>query len=159
MSIDPWNLYYPRFFSRMEFGEWAADMDIALLVLLDAFRARWGQPVYISKAPGAIGRRAGTNSQHDLTTWGTVRAVDVHPSGILVADDLRKAQRLAIETGFTGVGVYPHWKPRPGLHVDVRRGHNPGQPALWGGIRRTPESQQEYVSADEAISFFTEVPA
>lgn len=156
MSIDPWNLYAPRFFSRQEFGEWASDMDVALLVLLDSFRALLGRPVHLSRHPMAIGRRGGTNSQHDVDTWGVVRAVDTMPEGVRTPEELRHAMNVARTVGFTGIGVYPDWHPSPGLHLDVRRSHRPGAPAMWGGIRRLPESTQEYVSVDEAFTHMGE---
>ena len=62
---------------------------------------------------------------------------------------------------FSGIGVYPFWKPRPGLHVDVRhlsavnpsKGATPLRPATWGAVRGAG-GRQEYVSAAAALARF-----
>jgi hypothetical protein len=157
--MSPFDLYQPSFFTEDEFQGWSMFLDVALLIKLDAFRGAWGHAVRISPAPGAVGRRDDSNSQHNIKKWGTVRAVDIMPDGILTADDLQQAQYTAIVVGFTGVGVYPHWQPAPGLHVDVRTSHAPGNPGLWGAIRPDREQPQQMVSVDDALAAFTEVPA
>jgi len=34
--------------------------------------------------------------------------------------------------GFTGVGMYPDWKPAPGLHLDIRKEN----PIVWVGLNK-----------------------
>ena len=107
-----------KHFSPAEFRGWYDVLDEELKEKLDDLRARYGRAVSISPAEGAIGRRLGPSkkSYHNLDFHGVVKAVDVLPSG----DDLTKFFRLAKAVGFGGIGIYPHWKPRPGLHLDVR---------------------------------------
>jgi hypothetical protein len=157
--IDPFELYTPSFFTREEFGEWAPLLDVALLVRLDSFRGTWDKPVRISPHPQALGRRDDSESQHNVNRWGMVRAADILPSGIVTQEDLELASDFAALVGFTGVGVYPHWQPTPGLHVDVRRSNAPGAPATWGAIRPDRDQPQQFVSAEQALEAFTEVPA
>ena len=62
---------------------------------------------------------------------------------------------------FSGIGVYPFWKPRPGLHLDVRhlsamnptKGATPLTPATWGAVLGAG-GRQEYVSAAAALARF-----
>ena len=35
--------------------------------------------------------------------------------------------------GFNGVGMYPHWYPKPGLHVDLR---SPEEACSWIGLNK-----------------------
>jgi len=129
-------------------------IDTRLLVLLDTFRAMLGQPVVISPAPGAVGRRDGPTggSQHNIDRWGEVRAVDILLPEIKTVAEATNMARLAVAVGFTGVGFYPDWNPRAGLHLDVRRDKYPGDPALWGGVRDTPKSKQRYVSLQDSLN-------
>lgn len=159
MTANPWSIYTPSFFSEEEFRGWAGLMDPVLLVRLDSFRGAWGRPVRISPHPKAIGREDDSTSQHNFKRWGMVRAVDVMPDDIVIANDLERAMEVAANVGFTGIGVYPHWEPVPGLHLDVRRSNAPGAPATWGAIRPDRDQPQTFVSAEQALEAFTEVPA
>ena len=133
-----------RYFTPAEFGEWWPLMSPDLLLKLDEFRARLGVPVMISPAPGALGRHLGSSlSQHNVDMWGEVRAADVMPLGA----DLQTAYRVAREVGFHGIGLYPDWKPHPGLHLDVR----PGPLALWSGLLDN-EGNQYYTGIEAALS-------
>ena len=38
---------------------------------------------------------------------------------------------IAYLRGICGVGIYPHWKPRPGLHMDIRENK-----LVWLGLSR-----------------------
>ena len=126
-----------RNFSPKEFGIWWALMNPDLLTRLDDFRDRLGFPVSISTAPGAIGRHTGNPSSQHHVTRGKIAAVDVMPHWPLggTKGELRQAYNLAVELGFTGVGLYPDWSPRPGLHLDVRDDRQAGNPATWSGIK------------------------
>lgn len=105
-------------FDKSEFRGWYDLMDEELLLKLDELRDRLGSPISISPAEGAIGRRMGSQkrSYHNLDFHQYVKAIDVMPA----TDDLTKVFRLAKAVGFGGIGIYPHWKPRHGLHLDVR---------------------------------------
>lgn len=152
--------FHLYFFDREEFVRpheegaetecWFDAMDPRLLVLLDAFRSHINQPVEISPAPGALGRRRGdASTQHNVDRWGQVRAADLM-LGWLTS---RKAVVESVETlsriGITGIGIYPHWSPQPGIHVDTRRDRKPNAPALWGGVK--VRDGQKYVSYREAL--------
>lgn len=145
-----------RYFQPSEFRGWWDVLDPVLLRCLDLFRHILNSPVMISPAEGAIGRRLGSRSksQHNVDRWGQVRAIDVIPQvgGRYLRD--QQAARMAVEIakrcGFTGIGYYPHWKPEPGLHLDVRRDRTVDDPALWGALRDGPT--QRYVSIEQAFS-------
>lgn len=152
--------YMPRFFAPHEFGAWVNRVHPALLFALDVLRDTLNAPVVISPAPGALGRRlGGSSSLHNVDVFGMVHAVDVLLPlswGVEEGFDAARNTRL-----FSGIGVYPFWKPRPGLHVDVRhlsavnptKGATPLNPATWGAVRGAG-GRQEYVSAAAALARF-----
>lgn len=152
--------YVPRFFRLEEFGAWADRMHPALLLALDVLRDTLNAPVAISPAAGALGRRVGRSiSLHNVDVFGMVYAADVLlPVSWGVEEGFDAARNVRL---FSGVGVYPFWKPRPGLHVDVRhlsavnptKGATPLRPATWGAVRGAG-GRQEYVSAAAALARF-----
>ena len=152
--------YVPRHFSNAEFGPWAGRIHPALLYGLDVLRETLGAPVVISPALGSLGRRlGGSKSLHNVDVFGMVYAVDVLlPMTWSAAEGFEAALKLRL---FSGVGVYPAWKPRAGLHVDVRHasavnpstGATPLNPATWGAIPGTGR-RQEYTSAAAALAQF-----
>lgn len=83
-------------------------------------------------------------------------AADILPKNLHRDDNPYKAIQAAKLSGFTGIGIYPHWtlngKTAGGLHVDIRTTHHPADPATWGGIKF--EGQQTYVSLNEALNYF-----
>jgi hypothetical protein len=111
-----------KYFSISEFGIWWPLMSRDLLLKLDLFREKWGAPVDITSAEGGIGREDESGSQHNVLKWGEVRAVDILPQGMNTSEDRQRAVTIARQVGFTGIGVYPDWKPSAGLHLDVRQG-------------------------------------
>lgn len=154
--------YVPRFFRLDEFGAWADRMHPALLLALDVLRDTLNAPVSISPAPGALGRRSGWSiSLHNVDVFGMVYAADVLvPVSWGVAEGFDAARNVLL---FSGIGVYPFWIPRPGLHVDVRhlsalnpsKGATPLRPATWGGVRGAG-GRQEYVTAAAALARWSE---
>ena len=137
-----------EFFRPEDFGIWLPFMSQKLLKNLDELRRLTGTRIVISPAKGGLGRFLGdgSNSQHNISKWGEVRAVDIMPIDMDIKDFYYQALSLNL---FSGLGVYPDWQPRPGLHVDVRSSNNPTSPATWGAIRVA--GVQEYVSVNEAI--------
>lgn len=130
--------------------QWFLVMDPRLLVLLDTFRFMWGRPVAISQHPAALGRHlSDSRSDHNVDRDGTVYAADVHPIGMDTRERAEQAIELARSIGFTAIGVYPHWQPRPGLHLGTRRDRRPGKPAEWGAVRR--DDRQVFTSMDHAL--------
>lgn len=150
--------YIPRFFSAREFGAWVNRVHPALLLALDVLRDTLGSPVVISPAVGSLGRRlGGSRSLHNVDVHGMVLAADVLlPMAWGVGDGFDAARNLRL---FSGIGVYPFWKPRPGLHLDVRhlsavnpsKGATPLRPATWGVVRGAG-GRREYVSAAAALA-------
>lgn len=143
-----------EFFSPVEFGVWYPAMDNKLLVGLDELRRRWGYPIKISTAFGALGRNEGNESSWHFPRNGIVHAADVMPTKDgrgLNNDELQEIFNMARSLQvFGGVGVYPHWKPYKGLHLDTRTDRDAAtNPALWGGIKQG--GKQVYVSAYEAL--------
>lgn len=132
-----------RHFKPSEFGASWPLLSQELLLKLDDLRERLGSRVLISPAPGSLIRPAGgSESQH---VYG--RAADIMiPDAPLVA-----AYNAAREVGFTGIGVYPLWKPYKGLHVDVRPDRTPGNPALWAGLKDA-NGKQYYTSVDKGLA-------
>lgn len=133
-----------KYFKASEFGVWLPFMSNELLLKLDEFREQWGAPVEISGAVGGIGRKSlDSHSQHNVLKWGEVRAIDLFPK-VEIADgiygyidngeDLRRAQQIAVQVGFTGIGVYTDTQPGYMLHVDVREDREFGDVALWSRI-------------------------
>lgn len=147
----------PRWFARSEFGEWADMMHPALLFALDVLRDALNAIVVVSPAKGALGRWMGmSTSLHNANFHGMVYAVDVLlPLSFGVDQGFDAARDLRL---FSGIGVYPFWKPRAGLHLDVRhlastnptKGATPRDPATWGGVPGAG-GRQEYVSAAAAL--------
>lgn len=140
-----------RYFDPDEFREWWPHMSLRLLVLLDSLRHQWGAGITVSPVTGALGRHNGDSdpTQHNIDRWGEVRAADVFLSGMDCRSTANRAVGLAMRTGFTGCGVYPHWRPSPGMHLDVRTSAEPGEPALWGMV---DDGQGQYqVSLEKAL--------
>ena len=152
--------YMPRFFARREFGAWVNRIHPALLFALDVLRDTLNAPVVISPAAGSLGRRlGGSSSLHNVDVFGMVYAADVLlPLSWGVEEGFDAARNVRL---FSGIGVYPFWKPRPGLHLDVRhlsavnpsKGATPLSPATWGAVRGAG-GRQEYVSAAAALARF-----
>ena len=145
-----------RFFDADEFGESWDVMSARLLVLLDVLRWQWGAAFHLSPHPRALARYDGRDddSQHNVDRWGECRACDGFPAWILTRDDARRLVRLATRIGFTGIGIYPHWRfdartRIAGVHLDSRTNRPVGEPALWGAV--DDGNGQRYVGIDEAI--------
>lgn len=145
--------YVPKHFAPHEFGPWANMIHPALVFALDVLREKLGAPVVISPAAGSLGRRlALSSSLHNVDVHGTVHAADVLlPMAWGAAGGFEAARELRL---FSGIGVYPFWKPRAGLHLDVRhlsprnpsKGAMPRTPATWGAVPGA-HGRQEYMSA------------
>lgn len=139
-----------KHFKPEEFGEYWGLMDDDLLIVIDKFRTLWGRPVRVSPAKGAIGRTTGS-SFHNYVLHGKVKAIDLMPSVMYNVSDRRHAFDCAEVAGATGIGLYPHWRPYQGIHIDIgeRPGRGVGNPARWAGILR--EGKQVYVAIEEVL--------
>ena len=139
-----------HYFDKAEFHGWYDKVSPELLVKLDILRHQWGRPIHVSRAPGAVGRDDNSQSQHNYGAHGEVRAVDVFPEGVTSEDDAERFVLAATDAGMTGIGVYPHWNPCIGFHLDVRPDKEIGYPATWGAVN-TEVGRQRYVAMSEAM--------
>jgi hypothetical protein len=105
------------YFSLDEFGEGAArGMDDAFLISLYEFRIAMDNPILIHDNGGFSTKGHSPKSFHYQG-----RAVDFHFKYKNVS--LRRLVVSAIKCGFYGIGIYPHWSPKPGgFHLDNRPG-------------------------------------
>lgn len=139
-----------NYFQPTEFHGWYEQLNPALLAMLNQFRQRWGRRVHVSPHPDAVGRHGGDSlSQHNVDRWGQVNAVDIFPEGMTTAAEMCRAQKLAVELGFSGIGLYidTHFRDElhPMMHIDVRSGRRPNDPAMWSRV------EGEYRAIDVAI--------
>ena len=121
---------------------WGAPDRISrdLLLLLDLFREKVGSRVVVTS-----GFRPGNGaSQHDHGRAADIMMPDFTGS-------LLELYKIAESVGFSGVGIYPHWKIAGkvlgGLHVDVR----PGPKARWMGVLDAKGKQVNIGATDENL--------
>lgn len=135
-------------FTRSEFGQWWRFMSTKLVLGLNAFALDWGAAVHISPHPDALGRFMGPDSAsaHNIDRWGMVLGADTMPMGLEGATQYARAYAIAKRHGFVGFGVYPHWSPRPGIHLDMapRAGRGNGGPLATWRAERLPGKAQTY---------------
>ena len=143
---------YMTHFTPEEFRGFYDKMDERLLHILDQFRSHWGAPVIISPAEGAIGRTYGKGF-HNYARHGKIMAIDVMPRGFNGPDDFRRAVAILTELGALGIGIYPDWKPSPGLHIDVgdRSNRSIGNPATWSAFSDGPNGKQMYYGIERSF--------
>lgn len=157
-QVDAGHGREPMWFEPAEFGQWWPWMCPGLVAGLDVLRGELGVPVEISPAKGSLGRWEGREgSLHNVERHGLCYAADVLiPASWPVDEAFFLAQRLKI---FSGIGVYPFWKPRAGLHLDMRHlapqnptpGAVPRSPSTWGAVR-DKFGKQIYVRPTEALA-------
>lgn len=136
-----------EYYKPSDFGVWFPFMDKKLLIGIDELSRAVGAKMEVSPAPGAVGR-TGTTSQHNLGIDFKVRALD------LLIPEGESLERVYIEAKnlhmFSGIGLYPDWQPRPGVHLDTRIDRTPSAPAQWSGIKVA--GVQKYFGIDEAFA-------
>lgn len=135
-----------------EFNGWYDQLSAAQKRALDIARHKWGKPIHVSNADGAVGRHLGPEdtSQHNVDRWGEVRATDIVPEGIATKADAERFVQVLIDSGFQGVGFYPHWNQGPGFHADTRVNVEEHYVAKWGRLDNREEP--EYVSIAKALA-------
>ena len=142
-----------KYFKPSEFRGWFPHMNHDLLEIMDNFRELWGDSTYISPANGGIGRKLNppNKSYHNILRWGEVMAIDLMPRGMTSPQERERAYECAVEAGALGIGIYPDWKPRPGIHLDVgkRPGRGLGNPAKWSAFRIN--RRQRYFELERAF--------
>ena len=128
MQPTPWPYKY---FSREECAracespEQVELVSPTLLKTLDAFRDLLGAPIIFSPAPGTLYAKSGhaEDSEH-----GDGEAGDIKFPKTGISTALLTATRFPF---FASIGVYPLWKPYPGLHVGVRYHTNIFRKMWW----------------------------
>jgi hypothetical protein len=105
-------------FEPDEFGEGAQKgMDDGFLLSLYQFRVAMENPIYIHDNGGFSTKGHSSNSYHYQG-----RAIDFHFKH-MTSVSLRKFVVTALRCGLHGIGLYPHWSPKPGgFHLDNRPG-------------------------------------
>jgi len=106
-----------EYFSPDEFGEGAEEgMDDAFLLSLYQFRVAIANPIHPHKNGGFSTAGHSPKSYHYQG-----RAVDFHFKYRNVS--LRRLVVTSLKCGLYGIGMYPHWSPKPGgFHLDNRPG-------------------------------------
>jgi len=124
-----------EYFTHDEFGDGAEEgMDDGFLASLYQFRVAMDNPMYIHNNGGFSTKGHSPKSYHYQG-----RAIDFHfkhKNSI----SLRKLIVVAVKCGLYGIGLYPHWSPKPGgFHLDNRSG---GMFNVW---TRNEEGKYTYV--------------
>lgn len=112
MTLEKWTTV-KRFHMQEKWGN-PLMMDEEFIFLLDSFAIKVGHPIIIH-----CGYDTDGHSPQSYHYKG--RAADLHINGV----PLIQQYRMAKDFGFTGIGVYRHWR-NPGLHLDNRT-----KPASW----------------------------
>jgi hypothetical protein len=133
-----------RHFKPADFGIWWPFMNGDFLSKVDQFSEWFQGRVMLSPAPGALGRLGSDSSQHFPSP--DLSAADLMLPDISLGDAYQAARAL----GFTGIGLYPDWKPYHGIHLDMRKTRTRDNPALWAGVK-TGEGQK-YVAIEQVLN-------
>ena len=140
---------YIKHFKPAEFRNSLIFLKNDLFIKLDKFRDTVNAPVIISPAKGALLRIGFSTSAHYKG-----KAAD-----IFVDTDMPFLQlvKIAKETGFTGIGIYPDWKlaghsNAKGMHLDVRKEKSPGKIATWGALN-DPHGNRIYMSMQKVLDY------
>lgn len=124
-------------------------MSHEILAAVDALREAAGVPFTVSPAPGATVRLSGNPASRHYAVGRLSDAVDVLvPPGVSLRE-LVDLARIAVPA-IGGIGVYPHWQPSHGLHLDARPRKPSGDLYTWGGV--LVDGAQRYVSLETALA-------
>ena len=141
--------FIPREFTRAGF-QFYKNMAHEFLFAIDELSCSTGYGIRISRHKKAIGRisKDGGASQHDITDdeW-----YNHNKDVVLVVADTQPFNRetglqlthheaeifyvTAVKLGFTGIGVYPHWNPMAGFHLDMRIQPKGKKLSTWGALK------------------------
>ena len=147
-----------RHFKPAEFQGYYDRYDPELLAFLDEYRDRRKASVRVSPAPGATGRTYGSGF-HNVAIWGSVKAIDIMPSGMDTEADMRREVELLkqiksdLGIAHIGIGIYPAWSPSPGIHLDVGNRGKASGIATWSGLPTGKDGGQEYKGIEEGFTY------
>lgn len=114
-----------------------------LVYALDAYREALGSRVIVSPHPRALARFDGSTTSRHYAVGRLADAADVMAPG----RSLREQYEAAASVDAIGaIGVYPHWRPHAGLHIDTRPRKASGARAEWRAF--PTEDGQDYVALD-----------
>lgn len=142
-----------RYFKPHEFQGFWPVMDETLVLFLDEFRHRWGASIRVSTAYGAVGRSQGRGF-HNYKKHGSVKAIDILPSGLYTEEDVSRALTILedivheMDIPHWGFGLYPKWASGVGIHLDVGDRAKSSGFASWSALPTGPNGEQEYYSLD-----------
>jgi len=115
-----------RYFSPEENWGDPYRMSLYLVKQLDELRDFIGYPIYI------LYGSQGKHSKKSYHYTDPCKAVDCYCKDLSLLDFYFAAERF----NFGGIGIYPYWKPYPGLHLDIRGADQEFfAGARWGRIR------------------------
>lgn len=123
-------------------------LDKEVVYVLQALRDIIGR-IKISPVLGAIARtdKAAIHSMHYAGDGRLSRAVDIMPMDVTLKQAYEAAKMI---NKIGGIGVYPDWKPRAGLHIDLRKRKVNYQVAQWSGVKNEA-GLQVYGAVGEAF--------
>lgn len=144
----------PEYFDPPEFtnegGDWWAVMSQRTIAFVDLLRYRLGKAIFISNNAFSLGRRLGPGSMssHNIDQWDECLAIDCFVKGVYTQEEAEEVVRLAIQCGFTGIGVYADTTNNLGekqvmFHLDTRPNERMGVPATWGRVHGAYSSMIE----------------
>ena len=147
----------PEHFRPKEFknrsGDWWPLMSPRTITMLDILRYRSGRAIEISNNGYSLGRYLGPSkmSAHNIDQWDECLAVDCFVKGVYTKPQAKHIVQLAIQCGFTGIGVYTDTTNNTGekqvmFHFDSRPNEMMGVPATWGRVHGA------YCSLTEALN-------
>lgn len=130
----------PYFTEKEAWGEPCKMSGILLLTLL-AIRQVVDEPFYVYGGYATTGHTEGSFHYRGLAVDFGVR------SNIWEAYCYIDAAIINLQLdNYLGLGVYPHWKPYPGFHIDIR-----GYKARWSKLKTSEylkdgDDEEKYVS-------------
>ena len=144
-TVIDWSIV--RHFKPSEFihpidGDMLQWLSPSIVYGLDDVREVLGGRIRISPASGSMARFDGNpNSQHFTSNDRQCRAIDVMPIDNTIVELYEAAKRVP---AIKGIGLYPDWKPRPGVHLDTRETTSL---ASWMGYKGD-DNKQKYAGLD-----------
>lgn len=121
---------FSRYFEEAHEHPGAQFVHPVMVEALDELRRELGAPITVSPNPNAL---VSLDGHHEDKSWHYIipgrntrgMAADIMVDKARLFEAWMAAQQVVY---FGGIGLYPFWTPKPGLHVDMRPYYNR---ALW----------------------------